>query len=185
MSAQHVPALGSSVAKSAYPVGELACKRPLRIALVGPDGVGKSTAIGILQQWFHEELPQVSFEVRQWRPSLLPDLGVFIGKPSTPVKKTPPRRKPGHFHLVRLFYYFLDFLIGAWWKDRVRAPAASLIVYDRCALDMYVDPVRFALRSRFGTRLLWKLTPRPDLVVLVYDDPERIWQRKRELHRHG
>lgn len=184
MSAQHVPALAPHAENPGYPLGNLALKRPVRLALVGPDGVGKSTAIGLLQRWFAEQVPELSFEVRQWRPSLLPDLGVFIGKPSKPASKTPPRRKPGRFHLVRLFYYFLDFLIGSWWKDRVRSPAAALIVYDRCALDMYVDPVRFGLRSRFGTRLLWRMTPRPDVLVLLHDDPERIWQRKRELQRH-
>lgn len=166
-----------------YPIGELTPIRPVRIALVGPDGVGKSTTISALEDWFREALPRVAFEVRQWRPNLLPDLGAFLGKPSAPGEKTPPRRKAGRFQLVRLCYYFLDFLIGSWWKDRLRAPAASLIVYDRCALDMYVDPVRFGLKSAFGTRLLYKLTPRPDLTILLYDHPERIWQRKQELTR--
>lgn len=184
MSLHDVPVLKSALVQPGYSLAELVPKRAVRIALVGPDGVGKSTAIGLLKQWFQEELPQVTFVARRWRPALLPDLGVFIGKPSQPVTKTVPRRQPGRFHFVRLLYYFLDFLIGSWWKDRIRTPAAALIIYDRCALDMYVDPVRFALRSRFGTRLLWKLTPRPDLIVLLHDNPERIWQRKRELQRH-
>ncbi len=170
--------------RGSYPIAELTPVQPVRIAIVGPDGVGKSTAIAALRDWFCAELPQVSFDLRQWRPGLLPDLGAYLGKPSTPGQKTPPRRKAGPFQLVRLCYYFLDFLIGSWWKDRVRAPASSLIVYDRCALDMYVDPVRFGLKSAFGTRLLSKLTPSPDLTILLYDQPERIWQRKQELTRH-
>src|SRR5437588_7218664 len=117
MSARPVPVLPLT------PAAEIALKRPVRIALVGPDGVGKSTAIGILKRWCEAEQPHVTFLVRQWRPSLLPDLGVFIGKASQPVAKMPPRRKPGRFHLVRLFYYFLDFLIGSWWKDRIRPPS--------------------------------------------------------------
>ena len=167
-----------------YPLEALTPVQPVRIALVGPDGVGKSTAIAALEAWFREELPRVSFEVRHWRPELLPDLGAYLGKPSTPGKKTPPRREAGRFQFIRLFYYFLDFLIGSWWKDRVNAPAASLIVYDRCALDMYVDPVRFGLKSAFGTRLLSRLTPHPDLTILLCDHPERIWRRKQELARH-
>ena len=167
-----------------YPIGDLTPVQPVRIALVGPDGVGKSTAISLLEDWFRQGLPKVSFEVRHWRPELLPDLGFYLGKPATPGQKTPPRRKAGRFQLIRLFYYFLDFLIGSWWKDRVKAPTASLIVYDRCALDMYVDPVRFGLKSAFGTRLLSRLTPRPDLTILLFDHPERIWARKQELARH-
>ena len=169
--------------QSSYPIAELTPGQPVRVALVGPDGVGKSTAISLLEEWFRKELPRVSFEVRHWRPELLPDLGAYLGKPATPGQKTPPRRKAGRFQLVRLIYYFVDFLIGSWWKDRVKAPAASLIVYDRCALDMFVDPVRFGLKSAFGTRLLSKLTPRPDLTILLYDHPERIWARKQELTR--
>src|SRR5438105_11615929 len=101
----------------AHSTAQLVPKRPVRIAVVGPDGVGKSSAISELKRWFHKELPQVAFEVRQWRPNLLPDLGVFAGKSSKPATKTPPRRTPGRFHLVRLVYYWLDFLIGSWWKD--------------------------------------------------------------------
>jgi hypothetical protein len=54
-------------------------------------------------------------------------------------------------------------------------------VYDRCALDMAVDPVRYGLRSARGTMLLWKLIPKPKPVVLLYDTPERIVARKSEL----
>ncbi|MGI8744313.1 MAG: hypothetical protein ACR2NN_17410 [Bryobacteraceae bacterium] len=184
MTTQEMAPVPSDAATAVYPAPGLAPRRPVRVALVGPDGVGKSTTIAALKEWFREELPNVSFVTRQWRPSLLPDLGAYLGKPSAAGRKTPPRREAGRFHAIRVFYYFLDFLIGSWWKDKLRSPASSLILYDRCALDMFVDPVRFGLRSRRGTWLLWKLTPRPDLIILLHDHPDRIWQRKQELQRH-
>ncbi len=173
-----------AIANRTYAGARLAPARPVRIALVGPDGVGKSTAIEAVQEWFQANVPEVSVEVRQWRPGLLPDLGRFLGKPPQPQGKNPPRRTSGRFHWLRIFYYLTDFVVGTWWKDFLRAAPSSLIIYDRCALDMFVDPVRFALRSRGGARLISKLTPRMDAVILLHDQPERIVQRKQELARH-
>jgi thymidylate kinase len=162
----------------------LKLKRVTRIALVGPDGVGKSTTIALLRDRFQREFPDNQFQVRQWRPGLLPDLGRFVGKPAQTTEAVRPRRQPGRLHLLRVFYYYWDFLIGSWWKDRLNTTPGALVIYDRCALDMQVDPVRFALQSAFGTRFLARFTPRPDLVVLLEDSPERIWQRKREIQQH-
>src|ERR1700676_4213281 len=122
-----------------------------RIALVGPDGVGKSPPIALIRDWFERELPDYRVELRRWRPGLLPDLGWFIGKPSVTVKAAKPRRNAGRFHGLRVFYYYWDFLLGAWWKDQIRTPPATVVIYDRCALDMKVDPVRFGLSSARGT----------------------------------
>jgi hypothetical protein len=49
---------------------------------------------------------------------------------------------------------------------------------------MQVDPVRFGLRSAVGTQLLAWFTPRPNLVILLEDSPERIWERKREIQQY-
>ncbi len=155
-----------------------------RIALVGPDGVGKSTTIALIRDWFERQLPDFRVEVRRWRPGLLPDLGWFIGKPSVTVKAAKPRRKGGKGHGLRVFYYYWDFLLGACWKDRIKTPQGTVVIYDRCALDMKVDPVRFGLNSARGTDLLCRLTPKPDLVVLLDDEPESICQRKQELEEH-
>jgi hypothetical protein len=84
---------------------------------------------------------------------------------------------------ARLAYYWVDFTIGRILKDTRDSGRQRLVLYDRCALDMAVDPLRYGLSSRRGARLLWKLTPRPDRVVLLFDDPARIAARKSELDR--
>jgi len=154
------------------------------VALLGPDGVGKSTVLRLVKEWFASEAPFVDVTVRQWRPALLPPLATFLGKGGDEEGDQRPRRHQGNLQWLRLFYYFLDFLFGSWWKDREKLPGSRLVVYDRCALDMEVDPYRFALSSRRGARLLWRLTPRPETLILLFDTPERIARRKDDLREH-
>jgi hypothetical protein len=94
---------------------------------------------------------------------------------------TPPRRNGGRFPWLRLCYYACDFLLGHILSDKVDVSRQRLVLYDRCALDMSVDPVRYGLSTTRGTRLLWRLTPKPDKVILLYEDPNSIHVRKPEL----
>lgn len=155
----------------------------LSLALVGPDGVGKSTLLDSLTQVITSHRLFLGVHVRHWRPGLLPPLGRFVGRAPTPQPTGLwlPRRMPGRFHWLRLLYYSVDFVLGAWLRDRIPLAKFRLLLYDRCALDMVVDPLRYGLSSARGTRLLWRFIPKPDLVILLYDDPERIHARKPEL----
>ncbi|MBV9227135.1 MAG: hypothetical protein JOY85_24125 [Acidobacteriaceae bacterium] len=157
-----------------------------RIALVGPDGVGKSTTLDCVQEWFAREAPFISVTVRRWRPWLLPALSELIGKkePGADDPEQPPRRQPGNLHLLRLAYYSCDFLLGSFWMDRRDRSQPRIVIYDRCAMDMFVDPVRFALSSRRGTSLTAALSPKPYPLVFLTDDARRIYDRKSHLEEH-
>jgi hypothetical protein len=147
--------------------------------------VGKSTVLSLVRQWFEREAAFISVDIRPWRPGLLPSLGRFIGKPETTTETAVrPRRRPGKFHLVRLGYYYFDFVLGSWWKDRRDSSQPRLIIYDRCALDMTVDPYRFGLTSSWGAGLLWRLSPKPSTVILLCDEPRRIYRRKQDIEPH-
>lgn len=152
------------------------------VALVGPDGVGKSGTI----EHFLRIAPKVFVDtvVKHWRPGLLPRFGALIGKLDVAPGEDGlirPRRKSGHLHFLRLAYYGVDFILGHFIKDRYICSTLRVVLYDRCALDMAVDPLRYGLSSGKSTRLLWRLIPKPDLVILLYDTPERIHSRKPEL----
>jgi len=152
------------------------------VAIVGPDGVGKSTVIHELRKLLPQLLPINGVTLRHWRPSLLPPLGSLAGQevPQAGVAH-PPRRKAGGFRWGRNFYYFFDFTLGAWLKDRPASAFNKIILYDRCYLDMQADPLRFGLPDAKGLASLAKLYRHPDLVVLLEDSPERIHARKPEL----
>jgi len=151
------------------------------VALAGPDGVGKSTALNTSREWFESRAPFVETRTRQWRPALLPPLAWFLGRSSDSNADTKPRRQRGNLHALRLSYYFFDYLLGSWSKDRNRSDKSRLVLYDRCAIDMTVDPYRYGLASRRGTRLIWRLTPHPQTLILLYDDPAQIYGRKCDL----
>jgi len=145
------------------------------IGVVGPDGVGKSTLLGLMTGGSKSIYTKVI--VRHWRPGLLPNLGGR--RPSAPAAA--PRRHAGRMPWLRVAYYFLDYLLGHWLIDRRDTCRQRLVIYDRCALDMVVDPLRYGLSSARPARWLWRFSPKPDLIILLDGDPAIIHGRKPEL----
>jgi len=148
------------------------------VAFVGPDGVGKTSLIQKIKFRNSFFLPPV---IRHWRPGILPRLSTLIGRQEPPSDQTiPPQRKPGKGYWLRLLYYTLDFWLGRF-RDNCDSRTLKPILYDRYFIDNYVDPVRYGFSSNCGIKLLYRLLPKPDLVILLYDKPECIYKRKPEL----
>jgi hypothetical protein len=150
------------------------------LSVVGPDGVGKSTLIANVARRAERRLRCPTVAVRHWRPGVLPQLGSLAGRP-LPTAGRPPRRTAGRFAWLRSIYYATDFVVGARLRDRRISRNLGLVVYDRGALDMCVDPLRYGLSTDRPVRRLLRFLPRPDLIVLLYDVPGRIRARKEEL----
>lgn len=152
------------------------------IAIVGPDGVGKSTLIDALARFLPDDLPYTRIIVKHWRPSLLPPLATLSGKPKpSSGVAIPPRRHVGRFSSLRLLYYSIDYWLGWLVVDRKKSTFNSLIIYDRHYVDFLLDPIRFGIRPGKLQAFMIRLIPRPDFVFALIDDPKAIFSRKPEL----
>ena len=157
-------------------------KRVPIVAIVGPDGVGKTTVLDHVRT----KIPSVflSTAVRHLRPDVLPRLEAPDGEPEpTSGSGKLIRHSLRSVHVLRLLYYWMDFTIGHFLKDRYDSSTLHPVLYDGWALDMVVKPLPYGLRSTKGTRLFSRLVPKPDLVILLYDEPDRIHARNPELAR--
>ena len=156
------------------------------VAVLGTDGSGKSTLLNVispvLNQTVHNQL-----KIHHLRPDLLPPLGRLRGVKYKPgyVCTTPHKSRPsgvvGSF--LRIVYLTLDYALGYWIKVRphlAKIPTGSWI-FDRYAYDMILDPLRF--RIKLPNRIISffaNLVPKPDLILCLGGDPEKIYARKPE-----
>lgn len=147
------------------------------VAVMGPDGVGKSTVItGLIDClglgfWRRNKL-------FHWRPQAL-----FIKRDQT--INPDPHGKPPRSALLSMAYlsaFFLDHWVGYIFKVRPALGRANLVIFDRYFHDVLVDPRRY----RYGgplwyAKFLAGMVPEPNVVILLDADEHSIAARKCEV----
>ncbi len=157
------------------------------IVIEGTDGSGKSYIINritpILNEGFHNGIVY-----NHLRPNLIPDLGVLLGKKQrvdqVVVNCNPHENVRSGFiqSLVRWSYYMLDYTFGyltkVWTQIHTRS---KVFLFDRYYYDYYFDPKRSSTNLPHCILKLGQFfMPKPDLILCLGGDPEKIYARKPE-----
>ena len=149
----------------------------LMIVFLGPDGVGKSTVIDRVRT---ELAP--AFKGRTKAYHLRP---AWVGRKASSTSTTSPHAQVARsvgMSLLKLGFWWLDYTLGYWLDVFPRMIRATLITFDRYYDDLLVDPKRYRFTGpKWLVRLVGRLIPHPDLVVLLDAPPEVISSRKQEL----
>ena len=154
------------------------------IALLAPDGGGKSTILEALRQY---EIPSFAGVERKYiRPGLFKNIGQY--KPNAEREMTdnpnPHGRKPDCIIKsgIRFFIYLIDFTLGYYIKIVPLKWQRKLIVFDRYYYDYYVDMYRYHYSlPKWFPRLFAFMIPSPTLTFVLYAPANIIYNRKREL----
>ena len=162
----------------------------IAVAVLGPDGSGKSAVCAALAAASRAVLPFSGVEVQHLYERALPRLselkqGRLRRTPAEPAAVHDPHGKRPHklaISLIGLTYVTIDQWLSRISLARTKLGKNMLLVHDRYMLELPVDPRRF----RFGgppwlARLFARLTPRLDLVILLDAPPEVLQQRKQEV----
>ncbi|OGI49400.1 MAG: hypothetical protein A3B81_03925 [Candidatus Muproteobacteria bacterium RIFCSPHIGHO2_02_FULL_65_16] len=164
--------LSRSLKRALFPSG-------LFVALLGPDGCGKSSVIGRLLPAVRGILASSAQETFHLRPAL----GRRKDGEAKPVID-PHGRPPRNIFssIAKIGYFFFDYVLGYFFVIRPKLVRSTFVVFDRYYHDLLVDPKRY----RYGgpmwlARWVGKLIPKPDLFVLLDAPPEVLQSRKKEV----
>lgn len=148
----------------------------LLVAVLGPDGAGKSTLIRQLPAVFGRAFRRTQYF--HWRPEVFASPGTK--PPSVDPHANPPRGP--WVSTAFLAAFFLDYWLGYLLVIRSLLARSGFVLFDRYFHDVQADSRRY----RYGgpswlPRFLSVLVPSPDLAIFLDANENLILMRKNEL----
>ena len=148
----------------------------LHVVFLGPDGVGKSTVIEAVQG--HLGRAFLRTEYHTFAPSLIP--GARPRPPGMGPHALPPRSLPAS--LAKAVWWFLCYTVGYALTIHPALARSRLVIGHRYLLDALVDPGRYRYRGPLALlRLIWRIAPKPHLIILLDAPADVIHARKQEV----
>lgn len=145
------------------------------IVFLGTDGAGKSTILSKVESTLVKR--GIDVQTYYFAPGFLRRY-----RPTSPaVANTSPHegRQYGPFLVIlKILLMLFEFNAGV-----LRARRANeIVLFDRFIHDLLVDPIRYRMNSvRWWMRILLKLAPSPDLIIILSASAEVVHQRKQEV----
>jgi thymidylate kinase len=159
-------------------VGRLLRPGGVYVALLGPDGAGKSSTIEALESRMAGAFARS--ECYGFTPAVVHKLRHGGYRPNAIPHALPPRSFVQSVARAVLYwggYYTLGYAVRH--LDLART---TLVLNDRHFVDVLVDPVRY----RYGgpswlVQAIWRCIPKPDLILLLDAPAEVLQSRKQEV----
>jgi thymidylate kinase len=148
----------------------------VNVAFLGPDGAGKSSVVDAIGAVLEAALPRSVC----WGFAVSPTRLMKRSVTSTDQPHALPSRSLAT-SLVRAAYWLLFYIVGYPYLHLIKA-RSTLVINDRHFVDILVDQKRY----RYGgpvwvLQLIWRLMPKPELVILLDAPPDVLQSRKQEV----
>lgn len=154
----------------------------LFVVFLGVDGAGKTTICNQLEERYKTAFRKIKHYHSRVR--LLKDLAE-VSQSSEQTDSFNPhgkKKKAGKLLSAAKFgYYFLDFLLGNLVITKAKIKS-SLVVIERYYYDYIIDKVRYNLNlSDAFLNLFGIFIKKPDLIIILTGDAEKLCERKHEI----
>jgi thymidylate kinase len=154
--------------------------RTCLVGFMGVDGSGKTTtAHGLHSILERNDIKATIIYMGRWRNQILPMASVSK-KYGMTGKKAPSRRQGIKFRtycMLRDMAYLADMWLRYWVKLYPKMKKGNTVITDRYAYDLLLD-LHCTTLCKFAVK---KLFPKPRIVFFLNNEPEIIWERKKEL----
>ena len=165
------------------------------LAFCGLDGAGKTTIIDELNNIFVGLLKPKKVFYGYWRPMVLPEIKVLLGKKVThdpaikelqkgkTIIEGAKKTKGVIGSTLKMLYYCLDYMLAPLRYGQIES-RGGVVLFDRHYIDMVVHPLRFEMNlPQWPFLLLYKIISKPDYTFFLYCSSEEILQRKQEFSK--